>query len=147
MSDSFKTTVSPRTYGDRMAPQLNAIGVVVSDLTAALGFYRRLGLEFGEIVGGGHVEAALPGGFRLLLDSEDNIAQDVGGDRRWDATAGRIGLAVECASPAEVDAVFDDLVAAGYHGETKPFDAVWGQRYATVHDPDGNAVDLYASLG
>ncbi len=129
-----------------MAPELNAIGVVVSDLTAALGFYRRLGLAFGEIVGGGHVEAALPGGFRLMLDSEDNIATDVGSTREWNAAAGRIGLAFGCATPAEVDAVFADLVEAGYHGETKPFDAVWGQRYATVHDPDGNGVDLYAPL-
>ncbi|MCC3315211.1 VOC family protein [Nocardia africana] len=128
-----------------MAPQLNAIGVVVSDVTAALGFYRRLGLEFGDVVGGGHVEAPLPGGFRLMLDSEENIAHDVG-DRNWNAAAGRIGLAVECDSAAEVDALFDELVAAGYHGETQPFDAVWGQRYATVHDPDGNGVDLYAPL-
>jgi uncharacterized glyoxalase superfamily protein PhnB len=25
-------------------------------------------------------------------------------------------------------------------------DAFWGQRYATVLDPDGNSVDLFASL-
>ncbi|WP_227983628.1 VOC family protein [Nocardia spumae] len=125
-----------------MAPELNAIGVVVSDLTAALTFYRRLGLEFGDIVGGGHVEAPLPGGFRLMLDSEDNV----GAGGSWNGREGRIGLAFGCASPAEVDAVFDDLVGAGYHGETKPFDAVWGQRYASVHDPDGNGVDLYAPL-
>ena len=132
-----------------MAPELNAIGVVVSDPTASIDFYRRLGLEFGDIVGGGHAEATLPGGFRLMLDSEDNIAaitSDGGPRRAWNAAAGRIGLAFGCATPAEVDTVFADLVAAGYHGETKPFDAVWGQRYATVHDPDGNSVDLYAPL-
>ena len=28
----------------------------------------------------------------------------------------------------------------------EPFDAFWGQRYATVRDPDGNAVDLFAAL-
>jgi uncharacterized glyoxalase superfamily protein PhnB len=28
-----------------------------------------------------------------------------------------------------------------------PFDAFWGQRYATVLDPDGNTVDLFAPLG
>lgn len=27
-----------------------------------------------------------------------------------------------------------------------PFDAPWGQRYATVLDPDGNGVDLFAPL-
>jgi hypothetical protein len=28
----------------------------------------------------------------------------------------------------------------------KPWDAFWGQRYAVVHDPDGNGVDLLAPL-
>src|SRR5689334_21195540 len=37
-----------------------------------------------------------------------------------------------------------ELVAAGYHSELAPFDAFWGQRYAVVHDPDGNGVDLSA---
>jgi uncharacterized glyoxalase superfamily protein PhnB len=37
-------------------------------------------------------------------------------------------------------------VAAGYHSELEPFDAFWGQRYATVLDPDGNGVDLFAPL-
>jgi hypothetical protein len=27
-----------------------------------------------------------------------------------------------------------------------PYDAPWGQRYATVLDPDGNIVDLFAPL-
>ncbi|WP_223848764.1 VOC family protein [Microbacterium hominis] len=49
-------------------------------------------------------------------------------------------------SPAEVDAVYAALVAAGHDGHVAPFDAFWGQRYATVLDPDGNAVDLFAPL-
>jgi catechol 2,3-dioxygenase-like lactoylglutathione lyase family enzyme len=28
----------------------------------------------------------------------------------------------------------------------EPYDAFWGQRYANVADPDGNAVDLFAPL-
>ncbi|MBB5911986.1 catechol 2,3-dioxygenase-like lactoylglutathione lyase family enzyme [Nocardia transvalensis] len=132
-----------------MTVRLNVIGVVVSDMAAALAFYRRLGLEFGEDLGG-HVEASLPGGFRLTLDTEENIrsfAPDIVAGLRPGSAAGRIGLAFECATPAEVDAVFEDLTGAGYHGELKPFDAFWGQRYASVHDPDGNGVDLYAPLG
>ena len=31
-------------------------------------------------------------------------------------------------------------------GELAPFDAFWGMRYATVHDPDGTGVDLFAPL-
>ncbi|MEV6891742.1 hypothetical protein [Kribbella sp. NPDC051137] len=28
----------------------------------------------------------------------------------------------------------------------EPYDAPWGMRYATVADPSGNGVDLYATL-
>ena len=58
--------------------------------------------------------------------------------------SGRVGLAMECGSPAEVDAAYDRLVSAGYRGHLAPFDAVWGQRYASVLDPDGVGVDLFA---
>ncbi|MEC4019520.1 VOC family protein, partial [Streptomyces sp. H27-D2] len=37
-------------------------------------------------------------------------------------------------------------VAAGYTGHKQPWDAFWGQRYASVQDPDGNTVDLFAAL-
>jgi uncharacterized glyoxalase superfamily protein PhnB len=43
--------------------------------------------------------------------------------------------------------MYDRVVAAGHHGKTAPWDAFWGQRYATVLDPDGNQVDLFAPLG
>ena len=58
---------------------------------------------------------------------------------------GRVGLAFLCDSPAEVDRVHAGLVQAGYQSIHEPFDAFWGQRYATVRDPDGNAVDLFAA--
>ena len=38
------------------------------------------------------------------------------------------------------------LTAAGYTGRQPPFDAFWGQRYATVLDPDGTPVDLFSPL-
>jgi uncharacterized glyoxalase superfamily protein PhnB len=53
---------------------------------------------------------------------------------------------LECASPAEVDEVYARIVAAGFTSEMEPFDAFWGQRYATLRDPDGNGVDLFAAL-
>lgn len=57
-----------------------------------------------------------------------------------------VGLAFVCDSPAEVDALYRELVDAGHEGHLEPWDAVWGQRYATVHDPDGNAIELFAAL-
>jgi uncharacterized glyoxalase superfamily protein PhnB len=38
------------------------------------------------------------------------------------------------------------VVSAGHTSSRAPFDAFWGQRYATVLDPDGNAIDLFAPL-
>ncbi|MBP0450803.1 MULTISPECIES: VOC family protein [unclassified Kitasatospora] len=128
------------------APQFAFIGLVVSDLAASLAFYRRLGVGFPEgCEDQPHVEAALPGGLLLVLDTEETV-RSFHPSWRPPAGGGRIGLAFRCTDPEHVDAVYEDLVAAGYHGELKPWDAFWGQRYATVHDPDGNGVDLLAPL-
>jgi len=115
-------------------------------MAASLAFYRRLGFRFPE---GSeqepHVEAELPGGLRLLIDTEETVRSFHPG---WQPPTGgsRSSLALLCDGPAEVDRVYEDLVGAGYHGELKPWDAVWGQRYASVTDPDGNGVDLFAPL-
>jgi uncharacterized glyoxalase superfamily protein PhnB len=57
---------------------------------------------------------------------------------------GRVAIAFGLGSPAEVDALFERLTAAGHDGTLKPYDAPWGMRYATVADPDGIWVDLFA---
>ncbi|MQS13348.1 glyoxalase [Streptomyces kaniharaensis] len=128
------------------APRFAFVGIAVSDMAASVAFYRRLGLAFPEgAEQEPHVEAELPGGVLLVLDSESTIRSFHPG---WRPPTGgaRVGLAFRCENPAHVDAVYEDLVGAGYHGELKPFDAFWGQRYAVVHDPDGNGVDLLSPL-
>ncbi|MBV7695848.1 VOC family protein [Streptomyces sp. TRM70350] len=129
-----------------MTPRFDAIGLVVSDMAAAVVFYRRLGFAFPEgVEEQPHAEAELPGGVRLLLDTEESVRSFHPG---WQPPvgSGRAALALLCDTPGQVDAVYEEMVAAGYHGELKPWDAVWGQRYATLHDPDGNGVDLFAPL-
>ncbi len=124
-------------------PRLDAIGVIVSDMTRAIGFYRLLGLEFeGDDV---HAEAPGPGGLRVMLDTEASVMSF----SDWQRPAGggpRTALAFLCDDPVAVDGLYEDLVATGGRGYLPPFDAPWGQRYATVHDQDGNAVDLFAPL-
>ena len=102
-----------------MNMRFDAIGTVVSDMAASVAFYRRLGLVFpqgAEVEG--HVEAGLPGGMRLFLDTEEMVRSFRPG---WRAESGA-------------------------RAELKPWDAVWGQRYAVVLDPDDNGVDLFAPL-
>ncbi len=125
-------------------PQLNAIGIVVSDMAESIRFYRFLGLDVPETPDEGHVEASLPSGVRLMLDSEDTVKSF---RPDWARAAGnQVGLAFECGSAAEVDETYAGAVEAGFHGEKEPWDAFWGQRYAQLADPDGVPVDLYAAL-
>ncbi|MBC9727440.1 VOC family protein [Streptomyces sp. TRM68367] len=129
-----------------MTARFDAIGLVVSEMAVSVGFYRRLGFAFPEgAEQEGHAEAELPGGLRLMLDTEEMVRSFL---PEWQPPVGggRASLALRCDSPGEVDALYEELVGAGCHGELKPWDAVWGQRYAVVRDPDGNGVDLFASL-
>jgi uncharacterized glyoxalase superfamily protein PhnB len=124
-------------------PNLNALGIVVSDLGETLRFYRLLGVDFGDPAGDGHTEAKLPNGTRLMLDTEEVIRSF---EPEWRRTDGnQLSLAFECESPAEVDEVYAQVTAAGFHGAKEPWDAFWGQRYAQLHDPDGVPVDLFAA--
>jgi uncharacterized glyoxalase superfamily protein PhnB len=125
-------------------PLLNAIGIVASDMGKSIRFYRALGLDVPETPDEGHVDTFLPNGVRFMLDSED-VMRSFRED--WTRETGnQIGLALECASPAEVDETYARVTEAGFHGEKEPWDAFWGQRYATLLDPDGVEVSLYAAL-
>jgi uncharacterized glyoxalase superfamily protein PhnB len=123
-------------------PQLNALGIVASDLERSRTFYRLLGVEIAE--GSEHVEATLPNGFRLMLDTEDVIRSFRPDWTR--ETGNQLALAFDCGSPAEVDETYARIVEAGFESEKEPWDAFWGHRYAQVRDPDGVGVDLFAAL-
>src|SRR6266487_2250142 len=40
----------------------------------------------------------------------------------------------------------EQTITGMHPGSLEPYDAPWGQRYATILDPDGNMVDLFALL-
>ena len=128
-----------------MGLEFDLVGIVVRDMRASLEFYRRLGLDIPEgAENEPHAEATTPSGLRVAWDTAELIQQI---DPAWTEPAGghRIALAFLCSSPAEVDAKYDELANLG-HGHREPWDAFWGQRYAIVNDPDGNALDLFAPL-
>lgn len=127
-----------------MTPQFDLIGLVVADMARSLAFYRRLGLDIpAEADAAPHAEVTLPGGLRLAWDTVATVRSF---DPHWQPPSGghRVGLAFRCPDPAAVDKTYESLTAAGYAGHLAPFDAFWGQRYATLLDPDGNGVDLFA---
>ena len=127
-----------------MTPRLDLLGIVTADMAASLSFYRALGLDV-PADPGPHVEAVLPGGLRLAWDTIDVVRSF---DPAWTPPSGghRLALAFHCGDAAGVDATHAQLVAAGHPSHLAPWDAPWGQRYAVVHDPDGNSGELFAPL-
>lgn len=106
-------------------------------------FYRLLGLEVPDATED-HLDVTLPGGLRIMFDAVSLVKQL---DPDWTRPIGHaFALAFRCISPEEVDDLHRRITAAGFRSKAAPFDAFWGQRYATVLDPDGNAVDLFADL-
>jgi uncharacterized glyoxalase superfamily protein PhnB len=121
------------------------VELVVDDIPTALAFYGQLGLDIPADPGDQpHVEVDF-GGLRLAFDSTEMVRNI---DPDWTPPSGghRMALAFECDTPAEVDEAYARLVAAGAAGQLEPWDAFWGMRYAVIHDPDGNQLDLFAHL-
>ena len=131
---------------------LNYLSFVVSEMERSLDFYRTLGLP---IAAGAHLsEAGQP---------EDHVeitvkrAEDRLGNRdpgasglcRLDGPARRTGETRRGLRGQHARRGGRGLSApatAGFTVKAPPYDAFWGQRYATVTDPDGNSVDLFAWL-
>jgi len=130
-----------------MKPRPAVVQLAVSDMAATLAFYRRLGVDIPpEADSEVHVEAHLDGGMHLAWDTEEIIRSF---EPDWSPPAEasrrtRLGFAFD--SPADVDGAWAEITAAGHQGHLAPWDAVWGMRYAVVHDPDGTPVDLFAPL-
>lgn len=140
----FKTWPAHAAYRRLMTIHFSAVGLVVADLGRSFDCYRRLGLDLPtDPPDAPHFEVVLPGGMRLMWDT---IASVGSFDPDFVPGTGGPSLAFDCGSPAGVDETYEVLVAAGCSGALKPWDAVWGQRYATVHDPDGHHIDLFAAL-
>jgi uncharacterized glyoxalase superfamily protein PhnB len=125
--------------------KLAALGIVAQDIPASVRFYRELGVDVADPEGAeDHHEATLPNGLRLMWDTVEMMRKL---DPEWQEPQGHaMALAFECDSPDDVNATYARVTQAGFQGKTEPFDAFWGQRYATLLDPDGNAVDLFAAL-
>lgn len=126
-------------------PRIDAVAVVSTDMKKTVAFYALLGFDFdGVDISADHVEPNLPeGATRLMIDTAD-LMERLTGHRG--APASHSGFGLLCDSPAEVDSMAEAVSAAGFDVVTAPWDAFWGQRYATVKDPDGYQTDLFAPL-
>lgn len=125
-------------------PTFSQLSLVVTDMAAALAFWRRLGLTPETSPDGAHASAQLSGDLIIEWDTAEFAAVWDSGTRR---PAGGVIVGFEVPSRQAVDDLYDELTAAGYHGHQRPYDAFWGARYAIVDDPDGNAAGLMSPIG
>ena len=127
---SFK---SINARGVVMIERISAVTLGTHDMRRALGFYRALGFD---IIHGGETSSFTS--FRAGEGYLNLIAQPE--QQRW-SWWGRIIFYV-----ADVDALYDRALAAGYHPTTVPRDAEWGERYFHLRDLDGHELSFARPL-
>ncbi len=129
-------------------PVLNQVDIIVTDMDAAVAFYRRLGIEVPDAPPPWdtlHRETVTAGHIVLHLD---HVKHTLEWDRGWPGGGGNGACVIGFGFPSreEVDRVYADLVDAGYRGQQEPWDAFWGARYAVIEDPDGNAIGMMSPM-
>jgi uncharacterized glyoxalase superfamily protein PhnB len=126
-------------------PVLDAVAVSAVNIDRAIEFYTLLGFDFeGGFKMDDHVEPVRRVGEpRLMIDSAALMEKLTGEAPR---APNHSIFAMLCETPAEVDAYTAKIETAGFEIKTQPWDAFWGQRYATVSDADGYRIDLFAEL-
>jgi catechol 2,3-dioxygenase-like lactoylglutathione lyase family enzyme len=123
-------------------PRFKMVVLLVDDLARSLAFYRRLGLSFPDDA-----------------DTRRDLQIDIGDDRNivWTTTfsrndpgreapsgGSRIMLEFFVEGRAAVDALFAELVGAGYHARREPFLTTFDAYMCLIDDPDGNTVLITA---
>lgn len=78
-----------------------------------------------------------------MIDSASIMAELYGQPPRPGTTA---GFAMVVPTPATVDETVERIRSAGHAVVHEPYDAPWGQRYATVADADGYRVDVFCPI-
>jgi catechol 2,3-dioxygenase-like lactoylglutathione lyase family enzyme len=112
---------------------LSAITLATHDMARAVRFYRSLGfvLHYGG-------ETAPLSSFKVGTAYVNLIDQPQ--EQRWQWW-GRVIFYV-----ADVDAMYEKVIALGIQPEAPPRDAPWGERYFHLTDPDGHELSFARPL-
>jgi catechol 2,3-dioxygenase-like lactoylglutathione lyase family enzyme len=113
---------------------ISAVTLLTIDMAESVSFYRSLGFHL--LYGGGEAPFTSfrvgAGYLNLQVDPEGRP-----GRIAW----GRVVLWVD-----DVDAMYQRTIAAGFHPDTSPADATWGERYFHIHDPSGHELSFARPL-
>ncbi len=136
-------------------PLLQQINLVCGDLDASLAFYRKLGVEVPDdgvwrtSSGAHHARAtasSVDGSVDFAFDSVVHAWAWNSGWKGRSNVGGRVFVGFGVAARSDVDALFHEMLDAGYRGLQEPWDAHWGARFAIIEDPDGIAVGVMSPI-
>jgi catechol 2,3-dioxygenase-like lactoylglutathione lyase family enzyme len=113
---------------------ISAVTLLTTDMGRAVDFYQALGFHL--LYGG--AEAAFTS-FRVGAGFL-NLQLDPGGSSER-AIWGRVVVWVD-----DVDAMYQRAVRAGFHPDTSPTDAPWGERYFHIRDASGHELSFSRPL-
>ena len=109
---------------------ISAVTLLTADMGESVAFYTTLGFHL--LYGGDEASFTsfrVGGGYL-------NLQLDVGSSPR-PAVWGRVILWVD-----DVDAMYERALTAGFHPDTSPADASWGERFFHIHDPSGHELSF-----
>jgi len=122
----------------KLDQRVSVITLSVTDVDASVDFYRR---AFGwepAFVAEGEVAFYDMGGIVLALWT--GLSQELG--RAFDPPPGAVTLAYNTRSPEEVDAVFEQAVAAGATVASSARTQEWGGYSGHIADPNGHLWEI-----
>ena len=130
------------------APKLTVVTLGVRDVAASARFYETLGFVRKFRTTGDEIVFFAAGGAVLALWDWDKLAEDavVTAQARSPSFRGST-LAWNCTTPAEVNAAFDNAIAAGAGLLRRPEKTEYGGYRGYFSDPDGHVWEVVQAPG
>ena len=130
------------------APKLTAVTLGVRDVSASARFYEALGFKRKVRATGDEIAFFVAGGVVLALWDWDKLAEDsIISSQPKPQTFRGATFAWNCATQAEVDAVFAKALAAGAGLLRRPEKTEYGGYRGYFADPDGHAWEIVQAPG
>jgi predicted lactoylglutathione lyase len=126
-----------------MGRELYMIVLIVEDMSRAVEFYQRLGVDIPQDSVNEQAVAVKMGELTFLLTSK-RAASAWDPDRVEPSGASRIVLEFYLTTREGVDAKYAEMIGYGYESHRAPFQTSFGPYFALVKDPDGNTILLSA---
>ncbi|HEY6381831.1 MAG TPA: VOC family protein [Pseudolabrys sp.] len=127
--------------------KLTAVTLGVRDLQASARFYETIGFRRKFRATGDEIVFLDGGGVVLALWDWDKLAQDAVLPGRTQPSFRGATFAWNCATPAEVDAIFARAIQAGAGVLRKPEKTDYGGYRGYFSDPDGHAWEVVQAPG